>query len=107
MNILISVETLLTGGAETFSLRLAQAFSEKNQVVLYRFYKDYINEELAEILAPSVRLVFFEHPFDFFFRKIDSLLYKLHIDLSIRNFFVKNHLRKLINEFRIEVIHSN
>jgi len=107
MNILITVETLLTGGAETFSLRLAQALSKTNSVVLYRFYADLIDQDIVSKLAPDVKLVAFSSVFDSLLRKLDSAFIKLKIDLSLRNWFIKKDLKRIINKEKIEVIHSN
>lgn len=107
MNILIAVETLLTGGAETFSLRLAQALSKNNSVVLYRFYHDYIDQDIANTLAPDVQLMAFTSEIDTFLRKLDSVLVKLKIDFSLRNWFIKQDLQRIIRKKKIAVVHSN
>lgn len=107
MNILITVETLVTGGAEVFSMRLSEALAQGDKVILYRFYEDYINPELTARLAPGVKLAFFHSPVDQILRKADSVLKKFKLDFSVRNYFIRRHLRNIIQENQIDIIHSN
>ncbi|KAA5548320.1 glycosyltransferase family 4 protein [Adhaeribacter rhizoryzae] len=107
MNILITVETLVTGGAETFALRFAQALSKDHKVFLYRFYDNLIDQDIVNKLAPDVKKLTFKHSLDEFLRKFDSLLNKINIEHSLRNLLIKKHLKKIIKKHNIQVVHSN
>lgn len=108
MNILLATETITTGGAETFVLRLANALQQKgHKVWLFVFYKNLINKALYEQLAPNVTLVSANIPSAPLLQKVDSALFRLKIDQSFRDKHIQAALEKLIDTQQIDVIHSN
>lgn len=108
MNILLATEVIHPGGAETFVLRLSRALQNAgHNVQIFIFYKAGFNEGLYKTFAPGVPLSFAAIPAESLISKIDSLLFKLKIDLSLRNVFIKKSLKQKIKEKGIQIIHSH
>lgn len=108
MNILLATEVIVPGGAEAFVLRLSKAFKDKgHSVVVFGFYEDQGDSSIATAIAPGVELVWAKYPMPVFLRKIDGLLFRLKIDRSVRNYFVKRSLKKLVKERKVEIMHSH
>ncbi len=108
MRILLATEVIYPGGAETFVLRLAKAYQEQgHEVKVFTFYKEYYHKEVHESLAPEVPVVWPKIPFNRIFSKIDGLFFRLSIDYKFRNDILENGLKKTLEEFKPDVIHSN
>jgi len=108
MNILLATEVIVPGGAEAFVLRLSKAFQDRgHSVVVFGFYENQGDSNIARIIAPSVEVVWAKYPFPALLQKVDGLLFRLKIDNSVRNYFVKRSLKKLIKRQRTEVMHSH
>jgi L-malate glycosyltransferase len=107
MTIAILIETLLPGGAELFALRLAKALASHHPVVLYNFRADRINTEIVKTYHKNFEIISFNLPFGLLADKLDSLLFRLRIDFSLRDFFLRRHLKKTIEKYEIQVLHSN
>lgn len=108
MNIILASEVIHPGGAETFILRLAQALHKNgHDARVFVFYNDMLNRELCKLIAPDVIIVPANIPANILLRKIDGLLFRLKIDFSLRNIFIKKSLKRLITHHRTEVIHSH
>ncbi len=107
MKILLAVETLHPGGAEMFALRVAAALCQRHEVVLLRLYPEAINNELVAQHPGKFTLAAPEIPLDIVWRKVDRLIRILSIDFSIREWWVKRSVKKLIAKFKPDVIHSN
>lgn len=108
MNILLTTEVIHPGGAETFVLRLSSALQYAgHNVQILIFYKKGFNKKLYNLLAPDVPLSFAEIPAPSFLRKVDSFFLKSSTDYSIRDRFIKQTIKKIIEQNDIEVIHSH
>lgn len=111
MKILITLEDVRIGGAQTFALRLAQALHlAGHEVVLYSHYAHLVNLELVRQLAPGVALVSYgaEEPVrDWLLRKADGLARRLARRAEAHEQQVVNHLRKYIQRFRPDVVNSH
>jgi len=105
--LLIGIETLLSGGAESFVLRLANSLSNKYDVSLFVVFGNRIDERLLVRQENHFRLIKFTLPLEFFVTKLDGLLLRLKIDYSLRNFFVINRLKRIIRHERYSILHSN
>ncbi len=108
MTIVIVTETLSTGGAETFVLRLATALREKGLLVSIVILRGELfdcamvneiatDETLVPIRIPCLHLVL----------KLDGLLYKLGSQLSLLRWFQVSRLRKHLVAARATVAHSH
>lgn len=108
LNILLATEVIHPGGAETFVLRLSNALQNcGHKVHIFIFYKDQLNEGLCKMYAPNVPLTTANIPFAWLLSKIDAGFFRLNIDISLRNFFIKRSLAKILKQEKTKVIHSN
>lgn len=108
MRIIIASEVIHPGGAETFILRLARSLKDNgHDAVVFVFYEHMLNYELCKIFAKNVEIVPAEIPAFKLLSKIDSLLFMLKIDYSVRDYYIQRSLRKLIKRHKTELIHSH
>lgn len=108
MNILLVTEVIHPGGAETFVLRLSNALRQKgHNVRIFTFYKHLFNEGLYKQFAEAVPITHADIPFPRLMGKIDSALFRLNINYSVRDTFIKHSLKKLVRAFAPTVIHSH
>ncbi|GGG58423.1 glycosyltransferase [Hymenobacter glacieicola] len=111
MNILVAVEELRIGGAQTFALRLAQALHEAGHCVfLYNMYWQYTEHDLVKRLAPDVELLQY-HPvsksLDNLLLRSDGWLQRHGHSSALRLGSLRKHLKQVIEEKNIQVISSN
>ena len=107
MRVLIACEDFRVGGAQVFALRLANALSEKHEIRLYSHYDSYIDEKLVKRIAPRVDILFARFSADWLIRKFDRLLYLIGIDFSERERLVAKHIKKVVTQYGIELVHSH
>ncbi len=108
MNILLTTEVIHPGGAETFVLRLSSALQYAgHNVHILIFYKKGFNKKLYNLLAPDVPLTFAEIPTSSLLRRFDSFMMRSETDFSIRDNFIKNSIRKIVEQNNIDIIHSH
>lgn len=108
MNILLVTEVIHPGGAETFVLRLSDALQSRgHNVEILIFYKEIFHEKLHRLLAPGVSVTFANIPFSPLLRKVDTAFFRMNIDCSLRNYFIKRSIQKHLREEKIDVIHSH
>ena len=111
MRILITVEDLRIGGAQTFALRLAHALHKVgHEVLLYSHYAHLVNHDLVRQLAPDVPLTSFganQASKDWLLRKADGIQRRLGFTDSLREKQVVKHLRLTIQRFRPDVVNSH
>lgn len=106
-NVLIIVDTLLTGGAEIFALRLGKALTECCTVTVFCKNANKIDKVLLDYHFPGARILILDGFYLKVFSKIDSLLFRLKIDLSLFDFTVEHYLSRLIMKSSVEVVHSH
>jgi glycosyltransferase involved in cell wall biosynthesis len=108
MNIVLAIEVIAPGGAETFVLRLAKALEDKgNRVIVFAFYKNKFNQALHRALAPNVQLIWPHMRLPWLARKIDGLFFRLKIDRNIQKKYIKGALTQLAQASKTDIIHSN
>ncbi|MFD2786687.1 glycosyltransferase family 4 protein [Hymenobacter rubripertinctus] len=111
MKILIVLEDLRTGGAQTFALRLAQALHVAGHTVhLYDQYAHLVNQSLIQQLAPNVPVISYgsESPkLDAVLRKAAGLGRRLGRADWLREEQVVRHLRQTIQRLAPDVINSH
>ncbi|MCC3155067.1 glycosyltransferase family 4 protein [Hymenobacter sp. BT770] len=111
MKILIALEDLRIGGAQTFALRLAQALRiAGHEVHLYSHYAHLLNKELVRQLAPDVPVIShgdYSARWEWVLRKADGLCRRLGINSSLHERSVVNHLQELIRRLRPDVVNSH
>ncbi|AHJ96410.1 glycosyltransferase family 4 protein [Hymenobacter swuensis] len=111
MKILIVLEDLRTGGAQTFALRLAQALHVAgHQVHLYDQYAHLVNQNLVRQLAPDVPVVSYgaaSPGLDAVLRKAAGLGRRLGRPDWLREEQVIRHLRQTIQRLQPDVVNSH
>jgi len=108
MNIILVTEVIHSGGAETFVLRLAKALQEQgHKVAVFCFYRALSNEQLPEVFASGVPVFYADIPANGVLSKVDSLLFRLKIDIRTRDGFIKRSLKKAVKEHNCDVLHSH
>lgn len=108
MNIILASEVIHPGGAETFILRLAHALTKQgHDVRVFVFYNHLLNRELCKLLAPDVEIVAADILAAGILGKIDGLFFRLGVDYSIRDMFIRSTLKKLIKKQKTDIIHSH
>ncbi|MBO2009520.1 glycosyltransferase family 4 protein [Hymenobacter negativus] len=110
MKILLAVEDLRTGGAQTFVLRLAQALHKAGHAVhLYSHYAHHTNKDLVRQLAPDVPVIAFggNKLADSALRKADGLRRRLGFVSSWREAKLIQHLRKTIEQLQPDVVNTH
>ena len=105
--IVISIETLLSGGAESFAVRLANHVCSQFEVSLIVVKGNLFDKSVAKKLDRSVHLVRIDFPLEWFIRKFDGALLRLGIDYSLRDHLVATYIRKFLKGNQIGLIHSN
>lgn len=111
MKILIVLEDLRTGGAQTFALRLAQALHRAgHEVHLYDHYAYLVNHKLVRQLAPDVPVISYgtnSPRQDWLLRKVDGLSRRLGRLASMREGQLIEHLRQTIQRLQPDVVNSH
>ncbi|UYZ57445.1 glycosyltransferase family 4 protein [Hymenobacter latericus] len=111
MNVLVAVEELRAGGAQTFALRFAQALQQAGHSVwLYTLYWQYAQDSLLRKLAPDVKLIHYQPGLtcaDLMLQRAEGWLERHGYDLSIRSGILKKHLKQTIEQYNIDVVSSN
>lgn len=111
MKILIVLEDLRTGGAQTFALRLAQALHVAgHEVSLYDQYAHLVNQNLVRQLAPNASVISYgaDSPVqDHLLRKADGLGRRLGRPDWLREGRVVQHLRQTIQRLQPDVVNSH
>ncbi|WP_210519751.1 glycosyltransferase family 4 protein [Hymenobacter terricola] len=111
MNILVAVEELRIGGAQTFALRLAQALHNAgHRVYLYNMYWQFTEHDLVKRLAPDVELLQYKpasQPMDAFLMRAEGWLERRGQQFALRNGILRKHLNQVIKEKSIDIIHSH
>ena len=108
MNIVLAIEVIAPGGAETFVLRLAKTLEDRgHRVIVYAFYKNNFNTALHKTLAPNVQIIWPHMRLPWVARKIDGLFFRLRINRNIQKKYIKGALKKLMQASGTDIIHSN
>lgn len=108
MRITIVTESLVTGGAETFVLRLAWALSQSGHVTtLFVLRGDLVSAPLIGRLAGNLPIVAVRLPWLPWVMKLDGLLYRLGSGFSFLRWMQVNQLRKHLVDEPQDVVHSH
>ena len=111
MRILVALEDLRTGGAQTFALRLAQAMHVAgHHVHIYSHYAHLANQDLVQQLAPEVPVISYGADAankDWVLRKVDGLGRRLGIAASLREGEVIKHFREVVQRLRPDIVNSH
>lgn len=108
LKILIVTETLVTGGAEVFVLRLAEALKARgHEPSIFVMRGDLINYEQTNRLAENVKLFIVRQPLLKYVLKLDSLFYRLGVRFSLLRWLQTSTLRRNLVAEAADVVHSH
>ncbi len=111
MNILVAVEELRIGGAQTFALRLAQALHEAgHRVFLYNMYWQFTERDLVNRLAPDVELLQYQpvnQLLDTLKMRAEGWFQRRGKQVDLRTGNLRKHLRGILKRKSIDVVHSH
>jgi glycosyltransferase involved in cell wall biosynthesis len=105
---LLLSETLLTGGAETFVLRLAHALTKAGiNTAIYVLRGDAVDASLHRSIAPTVPVKASVVPLLRVLLKIDGLLYLCGSSLCLVRALQTRALRSFLHQNRPDLVHSH
>lgn len=109
MRIVLVTETLVTGGAETFVLRVASALKTRGEEVsIFVLRPDKVDPVLVAEIAPNVPILQLGMPILYILcSRFDGLLYQLGSSFSIVRALQARYLRKYLAACGATVVHSN
>ncbi|MCW3797514.1 glycosyltransferase family 4 protein [Sphingomonas sp. BN140010] len=107
MKILLLIETLTAGGAETFVLRLANALAPQNEVAVAVLHGGQIEPQLAQGLHPQIALHRLHTPAERWWWRADRVLRGVGLDRSPLRWRQRRWLRQLVDDFRPDIVHSH
>lgn len=108
LNIVLVTETLVTGGAETFVLRLAKALHNRGaRVALYVLRTDKFDPLLVQSIAPGVPLALGRLPYLKLILKLDGLFFRLGLGASLLRWLQARRLRAYLTSVRPDVVHAH
>ena len=105
---MILTETLVTGGAETFVLRLASALHRRGKrVLIYVLRADKFDPVLAHSIAPGIGLELGRIPCLKLILKLDGFLFRLGIGAGLLRWLQALRLRAYLVSVRPDVVHAH
>lgn len=108
MKIVIVTETLSTGGAETFVLRLASAMlAAGKEVFIFVLRGEHINRTMLSSMFDEVRLAAVQIPLLTLALKLDGILFRLGINMSLVRWMQVRQLRRFLTTVRADVVHAH
>ena len=107
MKIMMVSATLHPGGAELFAVRLANALSARHKVMLAVLHGELVHGGVAGQVDPAVQMESLKLPGQPALWKIDGLLRRMRIDRSIIGLLQRRWLRRLVDQFRPDIVHSH
>ncbi len=105
--IIIGIETLLPGGAESFVIRLANALLPHFDVYVVVLRGNLVDVRIEGTLSKAVNLIRINFPFDSIISKFDSFILKFNIDISIRNYLAVKFTNRFLAKTKFALLHTN
>jgi glycosyltransferase involved in cell wall biosynthesis len=108
LHIVLVTETLVTGGAETFVLRLAAALQAHGISASLFVLRDDLNDRaLAKSIAPNVPIAVVRVPLLGLVLRLDGLLFSLGAKFSCLRWLQVRQLRKYLARTGADIAHSH
>lgn len=107
MRILFVTETLTTGGAETFVIRLANALSADHAVTIAVLHGEVVNPALIERVAAGVTVERLSLPAKRWLFRVDTMQRRIGLDWSAIRSFQHRWLAAIVRQSAPDVIHSH
>lgn len=106
--VLCITETLVTGGAETFVLRLVTALRQRGiDASLFVLRGELINQRLVQSIAPNVPVRLLRLPALPLLLKIDGVLFRFGAKFSLVRWLQARALRRYLVEIGVKLAHSH
>jgi glycosyltransferase involved in cell wall biosynthesis len=105
MKILIVLDTLLTGGAELFAIRLCRKLNEMGVSAIILSMNAHLENEKMTTNFTDLPVKKIKIPFPKLIEQIDHILFRLKIDFEIKAALQLKHLKKIAGEY--DIIHTN
>ncbi|HEU0065095.1 MAG TPA: glycosyltransferase family 4 protein, partial [Flavisolibacter sp.] len=105
MKILIVLDTLLTGGAELFALRLCRKLNEMGVKATILSMNAHLENKKMTSEFPEVPVKKIKIPFPKLLERIDHYLFRLKIDFELKSALQLIQLKRIAREY--EIIHTN
>jgi glycosyltransferase involved in cell wall biosynthesis len=104
----IVTETLTTGGAETFVLRLAAAFQASGMdVFIFVLRGEYTNQAMVRRMFTNGRISAAWVPLLAVILKLDGLLFRMRVNFSLLQWMQVRQLRRFIARVKPDVVHAH
>lgn len=110
MNILVACDILLTGGAETFAMRMARYYKEAgHNVVLVSISGSKVDYDLIRENAGDIKVhsVTYNKIIDWMIYKIDGALKRVGMHNGLRKYLTVRHFKLFLLEKHIRIVHTN
>lgn len=108
LRLTLVTETLVTGGAETFVLRLARALRDRGHYVsLFVLRGDLLDRDLLLSIAPDVPLDAFHIPLLRIVMAFDGLMYRLGLKFCLLRFLQVRCLKLYLKASNKQIVHSH
>lgn len=107
MKVLLLIETLSVGGAETFVIRLANALAQRHELILAVMHGHRVEQQLVEQLDPRVQLRSLRLPAERWLWRADRVLRSLKLDVATVRLLQERWLRRLVRREQPDVLHSH
>ncbi len=108
MRVAVVTETLTTGGAETFVLRLAAALQAAGKdVFIFVLRREYINQDMVSRMFTEGRVSAARVPFLAVILKLDGLLFRMGATFSLLRWLQTHQLRRFMAAVQPDVVHAH
>lgn len=108
MRIVLVTETLDTGGAETFVLRLGSAIQATgNDVFIFVLRGEHINQAMVRRITTVGRVSTVQVPLLELVLKFDGFLFRLGVNFSLLRWMQVRQLRRFLATVRPNVVHAH
>lgn len=108
LRIVLVIETLQTGGAETFVLRLANALHRRGErISLYVLRRDLIDAALVRSIAPGIEIATASIPCTPWLWRLDGIFYRLGLGVSCLRALQVRKFRSFLRAVGAHLVHSN
>lgn len=107
MKIVLVAETLTTGGAETFVIRLANGLAVRHDVHLLIIYANRIEQGLLAKTSQRVQIHPLKAKTTSYAGKLDSVLRKAGVDVSLHYYLIQQQIIRFLNKVQPDIVHSH
>lgn len=108
MQVVLVTESLNTGGAETFILRLGAALQATGaSVSIFVLRGDLINKEMVRRISPDIPLLVVNLPFLPLWLKLDGALFRMGFSFSLMRWIHAQQLKAHLRSVEADIVHSH